>query len=248
MKLYPVFPNAPITEALLDIKVQLPQEIDLRSLESFYDFIKDRFPEKQTRSFFKGEVKISPEVKPPVLSSSSGIDGYIFRSPEENKVVQSRLDGFTFNKLKPYKNWDSFRSEGRELWEFYSRVANPIKVVRIAVRYINRIEVPLPMENFREYILTSPEIAPNLPQGLSHFFMRLEIPNSKIQATAIITQTMETITKSQTLPLILDIDVIKEKDYVNGTAAMWNDFEELRIFKNEIFFNSLTDKAKELFK
>jgi uncharacterized protein (TIGR04255 family) len=248
VKSYPVFPNAPITEALLDIKVQLPQEIDLRPLESFYDFVKDRFPEKQTRSFFKGEVKISPDVKPPVLSSSSGIDGYLFRSSKENKVVQARLDGFTFNKLKPYENWELFRSEGHKLWELYSQIARPIKVVRIAVRYINRIEIPLPMKDFREYILTSPEIAPNLPQGLSHFFMRFEIPNPKIQARAIITQTMEPITKSQILPLILDIDVIKERAYVNGTAEMWDDFEKLRIFKNEIFLNSLTDKAKELFK
>jgi len=29
---------------------------------------------------------------------------------------------------------------------------------------------------------------------------------------------------------------------------MWEDFEKLRDFKNDIFFNSVTEKAKELFR
>ncbi len=46
-------------------------------------------------------VKVSPEGAE-TLPSSGGPDGYLFRSPNEKKVVQVRLDGFTFNKLKPY--------------------------------------------------------------------------------------------------------------------------------------------------
>lgn len=78
--------------------------------------------------------------------------------------------------------------------------------------------------------------------------MRLEIPNPDIEATAIITQTMDKPTRSPKLPLILDIDVIKNTDYVENLAKMWEDFENLRDFKNDIFFNSITEKTKELFK
>lgn len=78
--------------------------------------------------------------------------------------------------------------------------------------------------------------------------MQIVIQNPEIQATAIITQTMEKPAENKRLPLILDIDVFKETVYVDNKEEIWNDFEKLRIFKNEIFFNSITEKTKELFK
>ncbi len=243
-----IFPKAPITEAVIDIKAQLPEETDLKSLESFYDHIKERFPEKQEQPFLKADFKLSQKDTPLTLPTKTGTQEYLFLSREEKKVVQSKIDGFAFNKLKPYENWDLFRSEGRILWELYSEIVNPVKVIRIGLRYINRIEVPLPFKDFSEYLLTNPQIAPNIPQAVSHFFMRLEVPNPDIEATAIITQTMDKPTTGQRLPLILDIDVFRITEYLGKAEDMWEDFEKLCDFKNDIFFNSVTEKAKELFR
>lgn len=245
---YTVFPNAPITEAVIEIKVQLPEETDVKSLESFHEHIKERFPEKQEQRFLKADFKLSQKDKLTSFPTKTGTQGYLFHSREEKKVVQSRIDGFAFNKLKPYENWELFRSEGRELWELYSKIVNPIRVIRIGLRYINRIEVPLPFNDFSDYLLTNPQIAPNLPQAVSHFFMRLEVPNPDIEATAIITQTMDKPTTAQRLPLILDIEVFRITEYLGKAEDMWEDFEKLRDFKNDIFFNSVTEKAKELFR
>lgn len=248
MNEHTVFPNAPITEALLDIRVELSNKVDIKKLESFHNNIKDRFPEKKLKGAFAVEVKLSPDGLPQSLPATGGPQGYLFRSPAENKIVQARLDGYTFNKLKPYENWEVFRSEAKSFWDMYVDLFAPQKITRIALRYINRIEVPLPMKDFKEYILTNPEIAPKLPQFIDHFFMQIILPNPEIQAKAIITQTMEPATNKNTLPLILDIDVFSEAVYADNKEEIWNDFEKLRVFKNEIFFNSLTDKAKELFK
>jgi len=78
--------------------------------------------------------------------------------------------------------------------------------------------------------------------------MRLEIPNPDIHAIAIITQTMENTTKNQRLPLILDIDVFSKINFINSDEEMWKEFEKLRKFKNDVFFYSITEKTKELFK
>lgn len=249
MSEYIVFPNAPITEALLDIRVQLPENVDLKKLETFYDSVKDRFPQKQERISIQAGFQFSPEGTT-TLPPSSKQDGYLFRSTIENKVVQARLDGFTFNKLKPYEKWELFRNEASNLWDLYFNIANPIKVIRIALRYINRIEIPLPIKDFKEYILTTPEIAPKLPQGLAHFFMQLVIPNHEIGATATISQTMENPPPAvfHKLPYIFDIDVWKETLHEGNKQEMWDEFEKLHIFKNEIFFNSITKKTEELFK
>ena len=250
MNEYTVFPNAPITEALLDIRVELSNDINLETLERFHDHndINKCFPVKKRRESFTGGVKFSPEGKISTLQTSGGPDGYLFQSPTEKKIVQARLDGYTFNKLKPYESWNAFRSEARKLWDIYFQITDPVKITRTALRYINRIEVPIPIKNFNEYILTTPEIAPKLPQALNHFFMRLEIPNSDIHAIALITQTMENTTENQRLPLILDIDVFSKINFINSDEEMWKEFEKLRKFKNDVFFNSITDKTKELFK
>ncbi len=248
MSEYIIFPNAPITEALLDIRVELPEGIDIARLESFHEHIKDRFPDKKTHGTFAIGVQLTPDGTPQSLPASGGPQGFLSRSPNENKIAQARMDGFTFNKLKPYESWQVFCSEAKSLWNIYAELFTPKRITRIALRYINRIEAPLPIKDFKEYILTNPEVAPNLSQSLSHFFMQIVMPNQEIEASAIITETMEPPTENQRLPLIIDIDVFKERVYVDDKEEIWNDFEKLRIFKNDIFFNSITDKTKELFK
>jgi len=241
-----IFPNAPITEALLDIKVQLPKGVTLDDLKGFHPDLKARFPEITEQKIFQAKFKIGKE---PAYTPGQNLSlGYLFRSQQDKKVVQYRFDGFTFNKLKPYENWSSLKSEAMELWEPYLEQIKPIKIVRIALRYINRIEIPLSMKHFNEYVLTNPEIAPNLPKKISHFLMRIELQNDEIPATAIITQTMEKPTKSQKVPLIFDVDVFYRGEYEKDMKEIWNDFEKLRNFKNDIFFNSITDKTKELFR
>jgi uncharacterized protein (TIGR04255 family) len=242
---FPLLSKAPISEALLDIRVTLPSSIGLDDMGTFHDSVKDRFPIKKDRVSFQGGFQLE-DGKPTAIPVSGGTDGYLFESPTEQKVVQARLDGFTFNKLKPYENWKKFSSEARELWDAYVRVAHPEKITRIALRYINRIEIPLPVKDFKEYIHTTPEVARELPQGLAHFFMRLVIPYAAEGATVVVTETMENVTDSGRLPIILDIDASKEIDYVPDSKVIWKDFEKLRELKNQVFFESITQKTKEL--
>ena len=78
--------------------------------------------------------------------------------------------------------------------------------------------------------------------------MQLTIPNPDIEANAIINETIENVSNSQRLPLIFDIDVFREVNIVENKQEIWATFDQLRDFKNEIFFNSITDKTRELFK
>ncbi|MCO6459644.1 MAG: TIGR04255 family protein [Pirellulaceae bacterium] len=76
--------------------------------------------------------------------------------------MQSRVNGFTFSRLAPYESWEPFRHEARRQWEVYRNRLNPQGVARIAVRCINRIDLPGDSVDLKEYFRTSPEIAPEL--------------------------------------------------------------------------------------
>lgn len=240
--------NPPITEALIDFRVNLPEETTLERLAKYKDFVLKRFSKREERieveagvEFRKGEFRYAP--------IKGKVNGYIFRSQDGRKVFQSRLDGFTFSVLKPYESWEKLREETREIWTHYIEIARPINVSRIAVRYINRIEIPLPVNDFKEYILTVPEIAQGLPQAMSESFFRLIIANEHIKAAAIITErVMPGSQDAKTVPVIFDIDVFRFEKLKPDDINLWKLLEDLRSFKNDIFFKSLTDKAMELFK
>lgn len=243
------FPNAPITEAVLEIRVERDKKIDSNILLDFYSHIKVQFPNKQERRQWESKVEFKIG-EPPQLSASSGnIEGYLLKTNDGKKIVQARPNGFCFNKLKPYDNWESFSSEAKSLWEEYKKIVKPNKVIRLGLRYINSIDIPLPLRKFQDYFLTFPDIAKGIPQGISNYFMRLEIPNTAISAHSVVIQAFKPIKEdAKVLPLIFDIDVFRHIPLDIDDQKIWSIMEELRHFKNNIFLNSLTSKAKGLFK
>jgi uncharacterized protein (TIGR04255 family) len=249
MRLEPPFPNSPITEAILDIRCNLPTGIDLARLAEMHERVQERFPTRQERTFWEGGFQVDPAGLPEVIPPTGGIVGYQFVVPDGKKIVQARLDGFTFNKLKPYENWDVFIGEARDLWAVYREVAQPINVTRIAVRYINRIEIPLPVKELKDWLLTGPEIAPGCPQDMAGFFLRVILPDPARLNVAVVTETVDTPpTDLRYLPVIFDLDVFRQAVFAPDDPAMWEAFTSLRETRNAIFFNSITDKTRELFR
>jgi uncharacterized protein (TIGR04255 family) len=227
MPSYQTFTNAPITEALLDIQVTRQGLADFRALEPFCDAIAKSYPNRRFRKEFRAQFSVSDE---------------------GDAVAQARVNGFSFSRLRPYQDWERFRGEASRLWDLYLNMTAPDSIERIALRYINRLELPLPFGDFREYVRTAPDIAPGLPQSLSHFLMQLQIPSPAHDAIAIVTETMEApVGDESRLPFILDIDAVRTGKLDPRDVALWDRFEKLHALKNEVFFQSITDKTKELF-
>lgn len=244
---FPTLQRAPITEATVDIQVQLPPEIDLARLRTFHLGLEQQFPQIDERLRVSAVVQVTKSSGPEMTSQGPTPDGLLMRSEKDALVVQARLDGFSLNKLPPYAKWDTLREQAQELWQRYVEIARPIRVTRLAVRYINRIELA-PGVDFKESILTVPEIAPGVPQGLPEYFMRLVIPHDS-GATAIVTEASLPPTLAEPPAMLFDIDVFKFADIsASDSPAIWSTLEELRAYKNLIFFNSITSKQMEKYR
>ena len=244
------FKNPPIQEAVLDIQVTLPSDVTLETLKKFDEGLETSFPEKQERISWQQGFQIAGAGEAHAMRSSRSVDGYLFVSKADGKVAQARREGFTFNKLKPYSNWETFSSEAKELWERYVALARPSSVQRVALKYLNRIALPLPLGDLREYCLLFPDLPPALPQGMSEFFLRVALPVADAPCASIVTLTFELpMPGTAVLNLILD----NEAAYVFGslnvdTEAIWSKLAELRDLKNKVFDASFTEKAKKLFR
>ena len=242
MAVYRHLTNAPITEALIDISVKPSSSIqDAHQLEDLCTKLKDTYPDKKLQQQFKLEFFPGP---PPQERKETRFVGYRLTSADGLQDIQATPDKITFSRLRPYQTWEQLREEARRDWDLYSEVVKPELITRIATRFINSIEIPLPIRDFSDYLTAAPSIPEKLPQGIASFFTRVVLPDPKTGAVAIVTHALESVITPKAIPIIIDIDVFIERTFEDHDKA-WSTIDMLRDTKNLIFFESVTDKALE---
>ena len=235
--------KAPINEALIDIRVGLPREpVTHEAFQKLEAKIGDTYPSAlpiQTMriEFFPGN--------PPTEKKETKFEGFRFTSSNQLQVVQATPDAFTFSRLRPYETWENLQAEAQKCWSVYNEVFRPQVITRVATRFINALEIPLPFTDFSEYLNGPPNVPSGLPQAIAGFFTRVVFPDLQTGATAIITQSLESVVGSTSLKVLLDIDVILERsfDTQDNQQEAWTTIGKLRDLKNKIFFESVTEKS-----
>jgi uncharacterized protein (TIGR04255 family) len=239
------YPHAPITEAIIDFRVELPPKVSVSDLLSVHKGEEAAYPTVGHLHSAVGLMQLGAQIS---TSASSQHTGFRFQSADGKQVHQARLNGFSMSRLAPYQSWDEFSCEARRLWEIYRAVATPSAVVRAAVRYINRIDLPLPIRDFEDYLRTIPQVSPDLPQALLGFFFQLRIPLEDIQSEAMIIATIMDQESPHFVPVVLDIDAFRTLDIPPDDDGLWALMEDLRRAKNRIFEACITDRTRELFR
>jgi len=120
--------------------------------------------------------------------------------------------------------------------------------MRVALRYINRLDLPMPMDNLNTYLRTYPEVGPDLPQSLAGFLMQLQIPHEDIKAFLVLNQAMVPPAREGVASMILDLDLFRTSNLPQSDEEIWEYFEILRTRKNEIFEGCITDATRRLFR
>lgn len=235
--------NAPIREALIDIKVRGVAAASLAG--GLPERLAREYPRVERINFHQFEVQVN-ESKEVVSASVARDTGFRAFSHDGLLIAQFREDGFTLSRLAPYQTWENLRDETQRLWAAYLEIAKPERVMRIALRYVNQINLPLPFGDFSEYLHMAPNLPPGVPQALSSFLMRYVIPAPEAQAVAIVTQALEGSTDA-IVPVILDIDVFEDMDCPTQGNECWATLSRLHNLKNTIFFKSITEKTKGMY-
>lgn len=237
------YSRAPITEAIIDLKVTLPEDFSVDNLENIHSHISDHFPVKEPIHAGSLLFQSGPSIR---IDASREHHGFLFRSKDGLRIFQATLSGFTFNHLAPYDTWEEFSRDARRLWEIYKDTCRPSSVIRAALRFINRLDLPGPVLDFKDYLRTVPEVAPDLPQGLSTYFMQLQIPQEDLNCMLIINEAFTPPTSPELVSVILDFDLFREQTWQSDDENIWRFLEELRHRKNQAFEASITDKTRRL--
>jgi uncharacterized protein (TIGR04255 family) len=238
------YEHAPIAEAIIELRAELPAGSGLAQIEGIYERISGEYPEKKARKLATGSFEVGEHVS---ASARTEQTGYFFESADKKQIARAQLTGFALSRLAPYGSWEPFRDETRRLWGIYCEAARPLKVTRLAVRTINRIDIPGARVELKDYFRTYPEISPELPQFMDGFFMQLQVPFPDSPVLAIINQTIIPPPTDGVVSVVLDIDVFCSENVPQNDAGIWEVFENLHECKNRTFEACITDAARRLF-
>jgi uncharacterized protein (TIGR04255 family) len=241
---YPQLARPPLREALVDIKLRDPLPAEwLKTLEhmSFSGF-------DSSHTIRQGGFKfmVPPDSGPATaVVESDEMLGLRYDRNDGTRMLQARRNGMTFSILKGYTHWEALRDSTRGMWAKYLEVAGHVHVDRLAVRYINAIEIA-PGDDCDDYLTAAPRIPDGLPQVLNNFIQRVAVPFEDEGAVAIVTQTLgpppEGPAKNSA---ILDIDVFSQCSLEGSSTEVWLRLDNLRDIANRIFFSSVTKQVLE---
>lgn len=236
--------RAPIQEAIIDFRVGFSYQLKKMDFQILSDELLETYPKQD--ELLRHSAQMNFEGSTHTVSQSTVFGGMKYQSTDDKFVVQAQIDGLTISRLHPYCGWETLLGETRRVWDIFSNSLKPASLERIACRYINRFEVPAGVFDFRDYLVSAPEVPRDLPQGVSRYFLQQEIPSLERDSIVLLTQTLETALLGS-VSVILDIDAFKQSLFDVSSANLWGELEKLRQLKNQFFFGSITDKAKELF-
>src|SRR5689334_21598615 len=130
--------NPPIQEALVDLRVVAPVPIDNQLLRPIQEVLRSEYPQiEEKRKFETLVVGKNQGVETHTLEH--GFYGLFLKTEDGSRIAQFRVDGFTLSQLTGYRSGEALFEEALRLWDRYVAVVRPLAVIRIALRYINRV-------------------------------------------------------------------------------------------------------------
>lgn len=253
LRQYPSLAKAPIVEALVDFRISKAGGKALEQLHALRSVVRDGYPLSEDLYRHSVEFKMGPRPtgqhptdSGPVTSESREQIGFKVHSGDGRHIAMLTTEGFTFSRLRPYADWESLREAAEGLWERYRSAVEPERISRVALRYINRLELPKQIRDLGDYLTAPPAIPPRLPQALQGFVSRIVIPIPRVDGSAIITQQFAGLSEGEQYIVLLDIDVFKLANLPPDGQQAWELAARLRDEKNVIFFESITEQMELL--
>lgn len=244
---YPQLKNPPITEAIFDI--QFIADIDVDLLEKFYELIKESYPNKNDLVTFQmvGELANNSTTK-----NNSFKNGIRCSNQNNEFIVLLQQKGFTISKQKPYSSFTHLKNETQKIFtqflDFLKKNNKNLVVQRTGLRYINNFMVFVGEDGyFSDFFNLNIQIPEKLPKILGGYAFQMILLNEEQESQGLISMSVNVnAQKMDFCDVVFDIDVSKYGENIQQ-EEIFEISDKLHDFKNDIFFQSITQKTQDFF-
>lgn len=237
------YKNSPITEAVCEFRFELESVFDLKTVDLFFNEIKEKFPKKK-----KGQThQMKFEINPKGQSFNKTLEEFDqFFSDDEKTLIQLDKERLSIHKLKPYNSWQEFYPLINLIFKSYINNIKIKSIQRIGLRYINNFEIPLSVFDIEQYFNLRPTMGEGLPQNLVSFMVgtifAFENGRDNIKV-----QLIDRLAASGKTMFVLDMDyfLVQSNAVKNNDVGDWLALAHKNI--ENTFEAALTATAKKLF-
>ena len=172
-----------------------------------------------------------------------------FSTPDEHRVISIVPRLLSVSMRKPYSNWEEFKSQILEAFEKHRGVTGADEVLRVGIRYINKILIGQPPVDLQHYFKCAPQDLSeleddNLPSGLGSVLSRQEYTFKDL--TRMTCTFASTEAPQGFVGVLLDIDVYWQSED-SGSPDVAELIEQLRLRERVAFEASITDACRKYF-
>lgn len=237
--------KAPILEAVLEFRWSSSKTLDeLKHVLSLSAFSGFEAPKKRIR------IDAAVNLDQNAISHKQKEFGFEASARDGSQAVFLEEQKFVFVQRAPYDRWETYSARAMGLLREVTESLSIDEFSRVGLRFVNRIDIP--SENGStidtdDYVTIKFD-GPRHDRGvIEEFQMRVVKPTEKdgIHYALVVATTSSPLPNHSAI--LLDIDVFTRQPVVSDQKILSYTLGEMRIVKNEIFEECLTDKARALF-
>jgi uncharacterized protein (TIGR04255 family) len=240
-----VYNNAPIIVVILQFRYDKIEDFNIEKIKVIAKKINKRFPNTEPQ-IVQGITIDNNDKETTVSLDEKRIDGIRISSKDKLEYFTITKEVFTFQSNKKYLGWEDIIDSIREFWTMFSSEFNIHILNRISLRYVNKINLPQDVKELTKYFTTYLKDDKNT-YNISNFQFRFSSFDKENNFTIHIGHALEKQI-GEAIPYLFDIDVIYPLKIKNKTEVIWPIFEKLRVKKNQIFNDGITEDTKKLIK
>ncbi len=243
--------NPPIQEALVEFRFEPSQEWDLTMPGRLHAELAASYPGKPRQQNVVEASLVAREGQAPNFEVRDGLGKVQLVTDDASRLVAMGPDVLSVHMLQPYQRkaegsgWDEFRPRIVEALNGYWKVADPVGVQRIGLRYINKVAIPESSVEIGRYLRAAPPSVEGLPSQLRGFVARVEYTYDDEVRLVVSHATVDALEGQ--VAFLVDIDVIWKSEAAVGREKALDMADDLRVRERDVFEALITDEARRLF-
>jgi len=238
------YKNPPIVEAICEFRFSKDSRWNPDISKSIYEKVKDNFPIQESRLDQQVEVKAGESG---ISQSMVASQRAVMLSADRSSLIQIGQHRLSVNHLKPYTGWDLFLPKIKLAYDTLNTIT-PIKgIERMALVYIDRIEIPGEIIKMEDYFKFYPHLGPDLPQDHANFVVSVDLPYNDQRDFCKLQLTAAMATKKDHIALLMTTEyfLAKRLSVTPDKAIDW--MEEAHSTIRGLFKGCITEKLEDLF-
>jgi len=229
----------PVVEALVEFQFDPASPWDMTIPGLLFQELESEFPNREQKRLINQRVEMVAEGPRQTVNIIERMQMF---SEDRLSLVQVNQHLLTVNRLAPYTKWESFLPSIKTALAAYLKIARPIGLRRVGLRFINKFKMPGETVEMEEYFGFYPHLEAGLPQNFVSFGCSVVIPFGELGGFLNL-QLRPDLEHPDVPSTILDLDLFSESVTLDRTIE-WVDKAHTEL--DVVFSNAITGKTRAL--